>query len=98
MAWMYILQCGDGSYYVGSTRDLAQRILQHMSGQGSRYTSGRLPVKLVYVEEYERISEAYFREKQVQGWSRVKREALIHGDFGQLPELARKNFRGKRLE
>jgi predicted GIY-YIG superfamily endonuclease len=53
MAWMYILECADGSYYVGSTRNLDQRIMQHQSGKGSRYTSGRLPVKLVYGEEYD---------------------------------------------
>jgi putative endonuclease len=55
-------------------------------------------VKLVYGDEYGRIGHAYSREKQAQGWSRVKREPLIHGDFEQLRELARKHFRGKRLE
>jgi len=51
MAWMYILKCADGSYYVGSTKNLDLRIVQHQSGKGSRYTSGRLPVELVYGEE-----------------------------------------------
>jgi putative endonuclease len=92
MAWMYILECADGSYYVGSTKNLERRMTQHISGLGSRYTSGRLPVKLVYGEEYDRISDAYSREKQVQNWSRAKREALIHGNYEMLPPLAKKKF------
>ena len=92
MAWMYILECGDGSYYVGSTRNLNQRISQHQSGKGAKYTSGRLPVELVYCEEYERVDEAYYREKQVQGWRREKREALINGAPELLPTLAKKIF------
>jgi putative endonuclease len=49
---MYILECADGSYYVGSTRDLERRISEHQRGSGAKYTSNRLPVKLVYGEEY----------------------------------------------
>ena len=89
---MYILECSDGSYYVGSTKTLDQRFMQHQSGTGSRYTSGRLPVKLVYGEEYERVADAYYREKQVQNWSRAKREALINGNHEMLPALAKKKF------
>ena len=92
MAWMYILECADGSYYVGSTKNLDQRIMQHQSGKGSRYTSGRLLVKLVYNEEFERVVDAYAREKQVQNWSRAKREALINGKYEKLPLLAKKKF------
>ena len=92
MAWMYILECCDSSYYVGSTRNLEQRILQHKQGLGAKYTSNRLPVKLVYGEEYDRVADAYAREKQLQGWRRAKREALINGDPGSLPELAKKIF------
>ena len=92
MAWMYILECADGSYYVGSTKNLDQRIAQHQSGNGSRYTSSRLPVKLVYGEEYERVADAYYREKQVQNWSKAKREALINGEYEKLPALAKKKF------
>lgn len=97
MAWMYILECGDGSYYVGSTKDLACRLLQHQEGKGAKYTSGRLPVELVYCEEYERVAEAYFREKQVQGWTRRKREALINGTPELLPALAKKIFDKAKL-
>ena len=89
---MYILECADGSYYAGSTKDIDQRMIQHLSGLGSRYTAGRLPVKLVYSEEYDRIADAYSREKQVQNWSRAKREALINGNCEMLPPLAKKKF------
>jgi putative endonuclease len=92
MAWMYILECCDGSYYVGSTKNLEFRMSQHQDGIGSRYTSGRLPVKLVYCEEYDRVSDAFYREKQVQGWTRRKREALINGSPNLLPALAKKIF------
>ena len=92
MAWMYILKCGDGSYYVGSTRSLDLRLSQHQSGKGSRYSSGRLPVELVYAEEYDSIMDAYAREKQVQSWSRAKREALINEKPELLSALAKKRF------
>ena len=86
--FMYILECSDGSYYTGSTVDLELRLIQHLAGEGANHTKKRLPVKLVYYEEYQRIDEAFYREKQVQGWSRKKKEALIRGEFDQLPELA----------
>ena len=92
MAHMYILRCGDESLYVGSTRNLDIRMQQHAIGKGAKYTSMRLPVELVFVEEYESIGEAYAREKQVQGWSRAKREALIAGNFDALPGLSKKRF------
>ena len=92
MAWMYIQKCADNSYYVGSTKNLDLRLSQHQSGKGSRYTSGRLPVELVYGEEYDRVTDAYAREKQVQNWGRAKREALINGEVEALPPLAKKKF------
>ena len=92
MAWMYILECSDGSSYVGSTKNLDLRIAQRQSGKGSRYTSGRLQVKLVYGEEYDRVADAYYREKQVQNWGRAEREALINGNNEMLPPLAKKRF------
>jgi putative endonuclease len=92
MAWMYILKCADGSYYVGSTNDLERRIWEHNEGIGAKYTARRRPVKLAYAAEFDSLAEAYEREKQVQGWGRAKREALIRGDYDSLPELARKDF------
>ena len=87
--WMYILECCDGSYYTGSTINLERRFNQHQNGVGANHTKKRLPVKLVYFEEYNRIDTAFYREKQVQGWSRKKKEALIEGEYEKLPELAK---------
>ena len=85
---MYILLCADGSYYTGSTNNLELRIQQHQNGEAANHTRKRLPVELFYYEEFQRIDEAFYREKQVQGWSRVKKEALINGHWNKLPELA----------
>ncbi|QMW65697.1 GIY-YIG nuclease family protein [Mumia sp. ZJ1417] len=89
MAWTYILKCADGSYYVGSARDLERRLKQHQDGDGAAHTRRRRPVELVYAMEFERVDEAFAWEKRVQGWSRAKREALIRGDFAALPQLSR---------
>ncbi len=87
--YMYILKCCDGSYYTGSTTDLERRLWQHKNGEGAKYTKTRLPVELVYSEEYQRIDEAFYREKQIQGWSRKKKEALIAGQFDRLTDLSK---------
>lgn len=87
--YMYILLCGDGSYYTGSTKYLEKRLEQHQSGEGANHTRKYGPVELVYYQEYTRIDFAFNREKQVQGWSRKKKEALIRGDNNLLPELAK---------
>jgi len=86
---MYILRCSDGSYYTGSTRDLESRLYEHQNGLGAVFTKKRLPIKLVYCEEFERIDDAFYREKQVQGWSRAKKEALIQGQYDLIPKLAK---------
>ncbi|WP_170296988.1 GIY-YIG nuclease family protein [Agromyces salentinus] len=96
MPHMYILECSDGSYYVGSTVDLERRLVEHDQGEGSRYTRQRRPVQLVYAEEHARIDEAFAREKQVQNWSRAKREALIGGRLELLNGLSRKQPRSGR--
>lgn len=87
--YVYILLCSDNSFYTGSTRDLEGRIWEHQNGQGANYTKKRLPIKLVYCEEYDRIDEAFLREKQIQGWSRKKKLALMQEKFETLPELAK---------
>ena len=87
--YMYILECSDGSFYTGSTKDLELRLQQHNNGEGANHTRKRLPVRLVYYEEFNRIDEAFYREKQVQGWSRKKKEALMEGAFDRLRHLAR---------
>lgn len=88
MPYMYILECCDGTYYTGSTVDVEKRLYEHRSGNGANYTKKRLPVKLVYFEEYARIDEAFYREKQVQGWGHVKKKALIEARHTDLPALA----------
>ena len=88
MAYMYILECADGSYYTGSTKDLERRLWQHQQGEGANHTAKRLPVKLVFCEYYERVADAFEREKQVQGWSRKKKKAVIGGDTNLLHKLA----------
>ncbi|MBX3094718.1 MAG: GIY-YIG nuclease family protein [Cryobacterium sp.] len=92
MPHVYILKCNDGSYYVGSTRNLENRLEQHASGVGASYTRKRLPVTLVFAYELERVDDAYALEKRIQGWSRAKREALIDGRFEDLPALSRKRW------
>ena len=87
--YMYILQCVDGSFYTGSTKELALRIEQHKNGEGANFTANHLPVKLVYYETFDRIDEAFKREKQIQGWSRAKKIALIQGDKEKLIQLSK---------
>jgi putative endonuclease len=79
MAWVYILKCVDNTYYTGSTKNLERRIEEHQKGIGANYTQKRLPVTLIYFEEYKWIDDAFRREKQIQNWSRKKKEALING-------------------
>ncbi len=67
MAYMYILECCDESFYTGSTNNLPRRLWQHQNGMGANHTAKRLPVKLVYAEEFEHVADAFYREKQVQG-------------------------------
>ena len=86
---MYILECADGSFYTGSTNNLELRLAQHQVGEGANHTKSRLPVTLVYFEEYNRIDFAFDREKQVQGWTREKKKALINVFPEELHELAR---------
>ena len=89
-AYLYILRCADGSYYVGTTRtSLDARIAQHDAGEYDGYTARRRPLVLVYHEEFDRITDAIAAERQVKGWTRAKKEALIRGDFTALRSLAR---------
>ncbi|MGO4132352.1 GIY-YIG nuclease family protein, partial [Janibacter sp. YAF2_2] len=90
MAHVYILRCADGSYYVGSARNLEARMRQHGEGGGSAYTKSRMPVELVWAAETPRVTQAYAIERQIHGWSRAKKEALIRGDFDAIQMLARR--------
>jgi putative endonuclease len=88
-AWVYILKCSDNSYYTGSTVDLQGRLIKHSQGAISSYTAKKLPVKLVFSQEFYTVDEAIRAERQIKGWSRAKKEALINSDFDLLVELSK---------
>ena len=90
-AFVYILKCSDGSFYVGTTRtDLEDRIIQHNAGHFGGYTSKRRPVELVCSQAFERIADAVTAERTLKGWSRAKKIALVDGRLDALSELARR--------
>ena len=78
--YVYLLRCSDGSYYVGRTNDLEQRLAAHERGATEGYTRSRRPVELVFSDRFLRRQEAFHRERQIKGWSGAKKEALIKGD------------------
>jgi predicted GIY-YIG superfamily endonuclease len=93
-AYLYILRCADGSDYVGTTRSgLEVRIAEHQAGTFDGYTVRRRPLALVFHQEFERIEDAVAVDREVKGWRREKKEALIRGDFAALPELSRRAAR-----
>ena len=79
-AFVYILECGDGSLYTGWTTDVEARVETHNSGEGAKYTRSRLPVKLVYFEEVEGRSAALKREAAIKKLTRKKKLLLIKKD------------------
>ena len=88
-AFLYILRCADGSFYIGITRtELELRIAQHNSGALGGYTATRRPVTLVFSQWFERITDAIENERKLKKWSRAKKEAFIRGDFVALRQLA----------
>ncbi|MIL09599.1 GIY-YIG nuclease family protein [Salmonella enterica subsp. enterica] len=88
---VYILRCADGSYYVGSTKQAVEaRVWEHNNLPIESYTARRRPVVLVFAESYDRITDAIARERQIKGWRRRKKEALIALHYEGLPELARR--------
>ncbi len=89
--YTYILKCSDNTYYTGSTNQIEKRFWEHENFLGANYTKKRLPVELVYLEEFEKIEDAFIREKQIQGWSKAKKEALIYGNYDRIVELS-KNY------
>jgi putative endonuclease len=86
--WVYILRCSDGSYYTGCTSNIDRRISEHEVGIYPGYTQNRRPVTLVFSERFNEIRYAIYAERQIKGWTRKKKEALIRGDFELLHELA----------
>ena len=90
-AYLYMLRCADGHYYVGTTRaDIETRIAEHNAGTFGGYTLTRRPVMLVFSQHFDVIADAIAAERQVKGWSRAKKEALMIGDWQQLKQLAKK--------
>jgi putative endonuclease len=92
MIFAYLLRCADGSYYVGSARaGLEGRVAAHNTGHYGGYTASRLPVTLCWSQGFQRITDAIAAERQIKGWSRAKKEALIRGDFDLIHELAKRH-------
>ncbi|MBH9536396.1 GIY-YIG nuclease family protein [Novosphingopyxis sp. YJ-S2-01] len=87
--WTYMLRCSDDSFYVGHTDDLERRIAEHRSGFYTGYTYKRRPVTLVWSQDFTERYEAKVAEKQIKGWGRPKKEALIRGDWEAISLLAK---------
>lgn len=95
--FVYILECSDKTYYVGSTNDLLFRLEYHQAGKGGAYTAKRLPVKVVFQETHPTAESARRRERQIKRWSHAKKAALVAGDAAALNRLSRSNQRKKGL-
>jgi predicted GIY-YIG superfamily endonuclease len=89
MFFVYIVKCSDGFYYTGVTNDLTRRINEHNLRTIAGFTSKRFSVQLLYHQEFQSITDAIHAEKQMKGWSRKKKEALINGDFKRLIEFSK---------
>ncbi|PKB78075.1 MAG: hypothetical protein BZY88_19995 [SAR202 cluster bacterium Io17-Chloro-G9] len=87
--YVYILNCADGSYYTGHTDNLEARILAHQTGHIPGYTQNRRPLKLVFAEQLSSRQDAFERERQIKGWTRAKKRALIRGDWEHLIRLGK---------
>jgi len=89
--YVYILQCADGSYYTGVTNDVDRRVNEHNEGSNKKaYSYTRRPVVLLYQEYFTDVNEAIDFEKQIKGWSRAKKEALMRGDWDEIVHLSNK--------
>jgi predicted GIY-YIG superfamily endonuclease len=86
--YVYILKCSDGSYYTGHTDQLEKRIAEHNIKQFDGYTAARLPFEVVFVQPFATRNEAFNVERQIKGWSRKKKEALINGNWTKLTQLS----------
>lgn len=93
MGYVYILLCTDNTLYTGSTKNLETRLDQHMDGKGAQYTKVRRPLALIFIEKFTTIEAAFFKEKQIQNWSKKKKWALINSDYNQLIEYSKKSFK-----
>jgi putative endonuclease len=99
-AWVYILKCADGSYYTGLTRNELPETREQQHNQGvdpAAYTFPKRPVKLVHAEYFEMVTSAIEAERQIKGWSRAKKEALVAGDWNGLQSLSKRHG-GKQIK
>jgi len=91
-AYVYMLRCADGSYYVGSATgdDLSKRIGEHNAGAHEGYTFSRRPVTLVWSEHFQQFTDAIAAERKIKGWSRAKKESLVRGDWSKISRLSKR--------
>jgi len=93
---LYILQCTDGTLYIGHMDNLDERMRQHDAGKADAYTAKRHPLKLLHVEQFETRYEALMMERKLKGWSRAKKLAYVAGDWGTIGKLAKGKHRHQR--
>lgn len=92
--YVYILKCTDNSYYIGITNDVTRRVNEHNDGINLMcYTYNRRPVELVFSSKFNDVNQAIGFEKQLKGWSRKKKEAVINGNWNLLPELSKNKMK-----
>ncbi len=100
IGFVYMLRCRDGKYYVGSARGdwgaLERRVSEHNAGIYCGFTKSRRPVELVWHQEFQQVTDAIAVERQLKGWSRAKKEALIGGDWALVSQLARNYAESRR--
>ena len=91
LLYVYILECADKKYYTGVTNNPERRIIEHQEGYNrNSFTFLRRPVKCVWISEPLDPMQAIVLEKQIKGWSRKKKEAIINDEWHLLPELSKK--------
>jgi len=97
--WVYLLKCADDSYYVGMTNNLELRIAQHQTGVDPKsYTHSRRPVELVWSQAFQSHDDAFRCERQIKGWSRAKKEALIRGDWYGIHEIVKQERKQRKAK
>ena len=87
--WVYILRCADGSYYTGHTDNLEKRVAEHQAGEFPGHTFSRRPVAVVYTEAFTTREEALACERGIRVWTRLKKEAMMRGDWAEVARLAK---------
>ena len=97
--FIYILKCVDDSYYTGMTENLSERLTAHENGFDPKaYTYSRRPVILVWTQEFPTHDEAFSCERQIKGWNRMKKEALIRNDWDKIHQIVKDERRNKEKD